>query len=264
MANNHCLDYKAPALLDTIRRMKKLGVQVVGAGANAAAAYKFAYITRKGVTIAFMQWTDIMPPGYAATATGPGAAVGPRLGALRQHGQVQGRHPRRQEEGRLRGGRPCTGAWKVSTTPSPSRCRRATPPSTPAPTWSCRHHPHFLQGAEAYHGGLIMYSFGDLVFPPRSLPAAQTVLMTSTLTKSSIVASMVPVILDSQGVPRIAHGSMAKSILIADADLLEVSRDVREARPGARPRRHHRQASLAPEPPWSGCESGTLVTIDGP
>jgi hypothetical protein len=36
-------------------------------------------------------------------------------------------------------------------------------------------------------------------------PAGQTVLMASTLTNSSIVASMAPVTLDSQSVPHLAH-----------------------------------------------------------
>jgi len=212
MANNHCLDYKAPALLDTIKRMNKLGVQVVGAGANAAAAYKFAYITRRGVTIAFMQWTDIVPPGYAATATGPGAAVGPGWAPYDSMAKFTAaiRAAKKKADYVVVGLH-----WGVEGQHYPigmqiSEGRAAIDAGADL---VMSHHPHFLQGAEAYHGGLIMYSFGDLIFPPRSLPAGQTVLMTSTLTKGSIVASMVPVILDSQGVPRIAHGSMAQSIL---------------------------------------------------
>jgi Bacterial capsule synthesis protein PGA_cap len=212
MANNHCLDYKAPALLDTIRRMKKLGVQVVGAGANAAAAYKFAYITRRGVTIAFMQWTDIMPPGYAATSTGPGAAVGPGWTAYNTMTKFKAaiRAAKKKADYVVVGLH-----WGVEGQHYPigTQVQEGRAAIDAGADLVMSHHPHFLQGAETYHGGLIMYSFGDLIFPPRSLPAGQTVLMTSTLTKSSIVASMIPVILDSQGVPRVAHGSMAQSIL---------------------------------------------------
>ena len=212
MANNHCLDYKAPAFLDTIKRMNRLGVQVVGAGANAAAAYKFAYITRRGVTVAFMQWTDIVPPGYAATSTGPGAAVGPQWAPYDSMTKFKAaiRAAKKKADYVV-----VSLHWGVEGQHYPIGAQIAEGHAAidAGADLVMSHHPHFLQGTEAYHGGLIMYSFGDLVFPPRSLPAGQTVLMTTTLTKSSLVASMVPVILDSQGVPRIAHGSMAESIL---------------------------------------------------
>jgi poly-gamma-glutamate synthesis protein (capsule biosynthesis protein) len=212
MANNHCLDYKASALLDTIKRMNRLGVQVVGAGANAAAAYKFAFITRKGVTIAFMQWTDIMPPGYAATSTGAGAAVGPQWAPYDSMAKFKAaiRAAKKKADYVV-----VSLHWGVEGQHYPigTQVQEGRAAIDAGADMVMSHHPHFLQGAEAYHGGLIMYSFGDLIFPPRSLPAGQTVLMTTTLTKTSLVASMEPVILNSQGVPRIAHGSMAASIL---------------------------------------------------
>jgi poly-gamma-glutamate synthesis protein (capsule biosynthesis protein) len=211
MANNHCLDYHAPALLDTIKRMNRLGVKVVGVGPNAAAAYRFAYITRKGITVAFMQWTDIMPPGYAATSTSPGAAVGPAWPP-----DSMARFTAAIRAARKRADYVVVALhWGVEGTHYPIAMQVAEGHAAidAGATLVMSAHPHFLQGAETYHGGLIMYSLGDLVFPPRSLPAAQTVLMISTLTKTSIVARMVPVILDSQGVPRVAQGSMAASIL---------------------------------------------------
>jgi poly-gamma-glutamate capsule biosynthesis protein CapA/YwtB (metallophosphatase superfamily) len=212
MANNHCLDYKAPALLDTIRRMNSLGVKVCGAGANATAAYRFAYVTRGGVTVAFMQWTDIMPPGYAATATSPGAAVGPGWSAYNTMTKFKAmiRAAKQKADYVV-----VALHWGVEGTHYPIAMQVAQGRAAidAGADLVMSHHPHFLQGIEKYHGGLIMYSFGDLVFPPRSLPAAQTVLMTSKITRTSIVATMVPVILDGQGVPRIAHGSMAASIL---------------------------------------------------
>ena len=212
MANNHCLDYKAPALLDTISRMNRLGVKVCGAGRNAGAAYKFAYVTRKGVTVAFMQWTDIMPPGYAATSGNPGAAVGPGWRPYNSMSKFRTaiRAAKRKADYVV-----VALHWGVEGQHYPvgTQVQEGHAAVDAGADLVMSHHPHFLQGAEAYHGGLIMYSFGDLVFPPRSRPAAETALMTSTITRSKIVAVMTPFLLDRNGVPHLAHGSDAASIL---------------------------------------------------
>ena len=75
------------------------------------------------------------------------------------------------------------------------------------------HHPHWLQGIERYHGGLIMYSFGDLVFPPLSRDAAETVIMTSVISDRWIKTTITPYLLGSNGVPRRATGGDANGIL---------------------------------------------------
>jgi poly-gamma-glutamate capsule biosynthesis protein CapA/YwtB (metallophosphatase superfamily) len=75
------------------------------------------------------------------------------------------------------------------------------------------HHPHLLDGVQAYHGGLICYSLGNLVFSGFSGETAQTVLVRAKVTPHAIDAQLIPVITSSSGVPTVATGSTGLSIL---------------------------------------------------
>jgi len=75
------------------------------------------------------------------------------------------------------------------------------------------HHPHLLDGVQAYHGGLIVYSLGNLVFSGFSGETAQTVLVKAKVTPRSIDAQLIPVITSGSGVPTLAGGSTGLSIL---------------------------------------------------
>ena len=74
LANNHSLDYGAVGLLETIDHVRAAGLVPVGAGANAAAAYAPAVLSGAGGTVAVLGLSQVVPPGWAATATSPGVA----------------------------------------------------------------------------------------------------------------------------------------------------------------------------------------------
>jgi len=209
MANNHCLDYKAPALLDSIRRFNKVGIKVVGAGRNATEAWRFRYVTRNGVRIGFMGWTDVMPPGFAATAASAGAAVGPPWSSTARVRKAIRAASRKADVIVV------AFHWGVEGTHYPigQQIQEAHAAIDAGADLVMSHHPHWLQGIERYHGGMIMYSFGDLVFPPLSRAAAETVIMTSTVNERWITATITPYLLDGNGVPHRATGGTARSIL---------------------------------------------------
>lgn len=209
MANNHCLDYKAPALLDSIRRFNRAGIKVVGAGRNATEAWRFRYVTRNGLKVGFMGWTDIMPPGWAATSSSPGAAVGSLWSGTRRVRKAI-RSARKKADVLV-----VAFHWGVEGThyPIAAQIQEAHAAIDAGADLVMSHHPHWLQGIERYHGGLIMYSFGDLVFPPLSRAAAETVIMTSKVSERWITATITPYLLDGSGVPRRATGRDARSIL---------------------------------------------------
>ena len=75
------------------------------------------------------------------------------------------------------------------------------------------HHPHVLQGFEAYKGRLIAYSLGDLVFDHYSIATGQTVLVDAVLTPRGVKATLVPVYVSSSGIPAVQHGAAGKTIL---------------------------------------------------
>jgi len=77
LANNHTLDYGQVGLADTLAAASAAGVPIVGAGANASAAYAPWITTVKGVRIAFLAFTQIteLASTWVATTSRPGLAM---------------------------------------------------------------------------------------------------------------------------------------------------------------------------------------------
>lgn len=74
MANNHALDYQAPALLETIRRLDGAGIAHAGAGRDAKAAAVPALLRVRGLTIGMVAFADHFRL-YAAGPERPGTNV---------------------------------------------------------------------------------------------------------------------------------------------------------------------------------------------
>jgi poly-gamma-glutamate synthesis protein (capsule biosynthesis protein) len=74
LANNHAVDFGRPALLDTVRAVRAARMQSIGAGASSGPARRPAIVTRGGLRIAFLGYSDVNPPGFSATADAPGTA----------------------------------------------------------------------------------------------------------------------------------------------------------------------------------------------
>ncbi len=66
LANNHTLDMGIEALLDTIERMGKTKIKLVGVGKNLAEARQPVIIEKKGNRIGFLAYGCIGPDGYEA------------------------------------------------------------------------------------------------------------------------------------------------------------------------------------------------------
>jgi len=74
LANNHAGDFGMPALLDTVRAVRAAGAVPVGAGATLAAAQRPQVVTRLGLRIAFVGFSDIGPASFFAVPGAPGTA----------------------------------------------------------------------------------------------------------------------------------------------------------------------------------------------
>ena len=207
MGNNHTVDYGQAALADSIKRLEKAGVQVVGAGVDDKDAWTPAIVkTPEGATIGFLAWSDIIWPGYRATSK-PGVAEGrteiPRMKkAIRALAKevdyvVVGFH------------------WGIEYEHYPwaSQTSEAHAAIDAGADLVIGHHPHVLQGFEAYKGRLIAYSLGDLVFDHYSIATGQTVLVDAVLTPRGVKATLIPVYVSSSGVPAVQHGAAGKTIL---------------------------------------------------
>jgi hypothetical protein len=74
LANNHTLDWGTEALLDTIERISKTEIKVVGVGKTIIEARKPVVLERKGTRVGFLAYGCVGPDGYEAWEDKPGYA----------------------------------------------------------------------------------------------------------------------------------------------------------------------------------------------
>jgi poly-gamma-glutamate capsule biosynthesis protein CapA/YwtB (metallophosphatase superfamily) len=74
MAGNHCMDWGADAMFDTIHALRENGLSVVGVGANIAEARRPVISEVKGRRVAFLAYSSILPMGFWAEENRPGCA----------------------------------------------------------------------------------------------------------------------------------------------------------------------------------------------
>lgn len=217
MANNHAGDMGDSGLLDSIKYCEKSDIAVVGVGRNLKEAQAGVVLktsaaasaggTTRGAKTAFLGFSDVLPVGYPATSTSPGTSPGRanlnavkkniRAAAKRADYVIVGWH------------------WNFEYKRAPSYLESSEGKAAidAGADLVIAHHPHLLDGVQAYHGGLIVYSLGNLVFSGFSGETAQTVLVKAKVTLRSIDAQLIPVITSGSGVPTLAGGSTGLSIL---------------------------------------------------
>jgi poly-gamma-glutamate capsule biosynthesis protein CapA/YwtB (metallophosphatase superfamily) len=195
------------ALVDSIKRLEKAGVQVVGAARNDVDAWTPSIVeTPGGATIGFLAWSDVLWPSYRATSK-PGVAEGrteiPRMkAAIRSlvkkvdyvvvgyHWGLEYQHY----------------AFGLQTNEAHAAIDAGA-------DLVIGHHAHVLQGFETYKGRLIAYSLVDLVFDHYSIATGQTVLVDAVLSPDGVKATLAPVSVSNSGIPAVQKGSDATTIL---------------------------------------------------
>jgi poly-gamma-glutamate capsule biosynthesis protein CapA/YwtB (metallophosphatase superfamily) len=207
MGNNHSVDYGHAALKDTIKRLERAGVQVVGAGVDDKDAWTAALVkTSGGATIGFLAWSDILWPGYRATDQ-PGVAEGRTdIPRMKQSIRALAKEVDYVVVGFHWGIEYQHYPWEPQTSEAHAAIDSGA-------DLVIGHHPHVLQGFETYKGRLIAYSLGDLVFDHYSIATGQTVLVDAVLTARGVTATLLPVYVSSSGVPSVQHGAAARTIL---------------------------------------------------
>ncbi|MDX6690036.1 MAG: hypothetical protein QOG15_1493 [Solirubrobacteraceae bacterium] len=74
LANNHAGDFGMLALLDTVSAVRRAGAAPVGAGATLAAARRPQVVTRLGLRVGFVGFSDIGPASFFAGPSSPGTS----------------------------------------------------------------------------------------------------------------------------------------------------------------------------------------------
>ena len=207
MANNHAGDMGDSGLLDSFKYCEKAGITVVGAGKNLKTAQAGAVLKTGGAKTAFLGFSDVLPIGYPATSGSPGTSPGRAdIGAVKANIRAAAKKADYVFVG---------WHWNFEYKRAPSYLESSEGKAAvdAGADIVFAHHPHLLDGVQAYHGGLIFYSLGNLVFSGFSGETAQTVLVKAKVTPHTIDAKLIPVQVSGSGVPTVATGSTGLSIL---------------------------------------------------
>jgi hypothetical protein len=158
LANNHVMDYGTEGLLDTLDHLEKTGIQHIGAGHDAAEAFKPVIVEKKGMKIAFLGFSRVVPDtSWKAGVKHPGVAdtydyKAPVLAIEKARAQadlvVVITH------------------WGLERTDTPVayQTELAHRFIDAGADLIIGGHPHVLQGFETYKGKWIAYSLGNFIF----------------------------------------------------------------------------------------------------
>ncbi len=157
LANNHAGDYGSEALTDTIRILRNMGIGVVGAGENMLMANAPLLINVNDITIALFSSTPIAPSWFTRKDSMPAIAH------LNESVLTENISKAREQGADIVA---VLLHWgnEYETTHLASQEAIAHNLIDAGATLVIGHHPHVVQEVEKYHGGVIAYSLGNLVF----------------------------------------------------------------------------------------------------
>ncbi|MGX1827746.1 CapA family protein [Paenibacillus taichungensis] len=158
LANNHILDQGVEGLVDTLTYLEQYGIAHTGAGMNRDEAYAPAYLERKGMKIALLGFSRVVPK-TSWKAEGNRAGVAETYDST---GAVKAIQEARQKADLVI----VVAHWgeeRVST-PNSDQTRLAHEFVDAGADLVIGGHPHVLQGVEYYKGKWIAYSTGNFIF----------------------------------------------------------------------------------------------------
>jgi poly-gamma-glutamate capsule biosynthesis protein CapA/YwtB (metallophosphatase superfamily) len=208
VANNHFSDGGNACMEFSLARLREAKIAPVGAALSYDDAHAGAMVIRRGVRFAFLGYS------YAPRNDVPGA----------KNAVIAGRDPA-QVRRDVAAARARADVVLVSLHDGAEYSRnvaRETQEFAHAAidagaTAVFGHHPHVPQRVEAYAGGWIFYSLGNLVFWQNEPAATRTALL-ARLTFSGAKlekAEALPVVIESPGIPRLADDKESAPILKA-------------------------------------------------
>lgn len=202
LANNHIADYGREGLEETLRHLDAAGIRYVGVGKNLADARKPFILERNGLRIAFLAYYG----GGEFAATGTRSGFAPRRASM----VLEDVRAARQQADYV----VVNFHWGVERAehPEPEQVTLAHAVIDAGADLIVGHHPHVVQGIEAYRGKHIAYSLGNFVFGGNALHTYDTVVLRVTLTAGNAQVEVIPVHVQ-RWQPRPAVGARKERIL---------------------------------------------------
>jgi poly-gamma-glutamate synthesis protein (capsule biosynthesis protein) len=164
ITNNHSIDYGREGFLDTLSALSRYGIGTSGAGADKTEAWRPFTAAVKGVELNVLSFGDYPPEagGFKDRDEAEATADRPGILWLDDDSADEAGHTFSRDAFTIvmvHGGVEWT---DKPTAEQKSHYRRLIEAGADLVIGS---HPHYLQGLEAFKGGLIAYSLGNFLFP---------------------------------------------------------------------------------------------------
>lgn len=187
LANNHALDQGRDGLMRTMAGLDRAGVAWFGAGTNQAEASRPRIIRCRSKRVALLGFTVFPDEGVFFNPSAPGTARADPT-AIRRAVRLA------RDLGDLvivsfHWGN----EFQNLTSDAQRRIGRLAVDS--GADIVVGHHPHVIQGAEVYRGGLIAYSVGNFVFDQHRRGANHALLLRATFHRRTTDVSFEPVLI---------------------------------------------------------------------
>lgn len=209
LANNHIPDLGEKGVLDTLHYLKKAGLDYVGAGKNSTEANAPVYITKQGITIAFLAYndTDVVPDYYEAGEQHAGTAF------MKQEKMTEAIREAKTKADlvvvSMHAGKEYVGQ------PNASQISFAHQAIEAGAEIVIGHHPHVVQTIEKYQGKYIIYSLGNFVFDQMwSSETKEGVTVKIVFDKAGVKSIFFyPIGIEDYSQPELLKGEQAAAVL---------------------------------------------------
>ncbi|PCI19526.1 hypothetical protein COB64_03620 [Candidatus Wolfebacteria bacterium] len=175
-ANNHVGDWGRTAFEDTLERLKENNLLFAGAGRNSKEAEEPRIITKNGITVGYLAFSDLGPSWIAAKGDTSGILL-----ANNPHFEEIISNAAAQVDALV-----VSFHWGNEYKPHSSRQTKLSHQAIDAGAkLIIGHHPHIIQDTEEYKNGIIAYSLGNFIFDQHfSQATMEGLLLDITLVKN--------------------------------------------------------------------------------
>ncbi len=207
LANNHIMDFGAPALQQTMELLDNHDIAFTGAGPDLNSARSERIIVVKETRIAFLSYSLTYPEEFFATRIRPGTAPGHLPFVTRDIARVKP----------LADYVIVSFHWgeELSNYPKEYQKRAAHQAIDSGADIILGHHPHVMQGVEYYREGVIFYSLGNFVFGSQSKHSDRSMIARITLDDGIKEVEIIPLnVLNSEVhfQPKVLSGDFAADV----------------------------------------------------
>lgn len=190
LANNHSMDFCQTGLVETLKTLEKAGILAVGAGRDIFEAKEAKVIEVRGLKVAFLAYTCILPGYFQATSKTAGVNPRPRnlLEDIKKAKKLAPLVVVSFHWGK-----------ELSDYPLDYQPQLARKAIDSGALLVLGHHPHCLQPIERYKNGLIAYSLGNFVGLGRSLKSRRTIILEVKLNQEKVISfKKIPILIQGK------------------------------------------------------------------